>query len=317
MKIQTRFATFVIIIVSFASFFGGYIQSSYLSQANQLKEDALLLQADLDRMERKALNLYQDCIDKMYEENRLFHEAQSLDIEFRELNNTLNWDQRDGYIWRIKESIYQSGVYASWNPLSTIWFHFNQTTNNLVIARENDDGYDYAITHAQFIEYNTNVAVNPSIGPLVQLRDSADEYGNFFSYDYIQALPFEARPMITDDEKFISPGIAYEAKADYFFYTPVHNLQRNITALLEEADILETESQQISLGVSMTTIAVVLATAMASRIEQQMLEHNIAVILKGDSAKRVKIDMLGIVLLILALFLAITSIIIPTLLSAV
>ena len=52
--LKNKIGTIVILLISGLSFLAGFIQESYADAATSLKEDAVILQGQLDRMEGKA-----------------------------------------------------------------------------------------------------------------------------------------------------------------------------------------------------------------------------------------------------------------------
>lgn len=272
---ESKIASVVIIVVSVAGFVSGYSHETYLAEASQLKEETIQLQEVLDRIENRALFLIEQTHDRGYECYSNEVEVTIVDHELRELNSTLGWDERDAYLRRITGLLGATQTLWSQVPLLGVYWHFNQTTSDLVITSEDVEGYDYNITYAQWQEYESEYV--PRLGPLVDILSASESYGHFFSYDYIQALPIEMRPtnVLTGGETFLRIGTGLTAKAEFFFMTPVNNLQEEITSKLELANSLEAQAQRVSVGVSLTTIALVLVTAIGNKIDRRSLEKAI------------------------------------------
>jgi len=53
-KTKSMIATFIILLISGAAFFAGFLQEYYSGQVTDLREEATDIQAQLDRMEAKA-----------------------------------------------------------------------------------------------------------------------------------------------------------------------------------------------------------------------------------------------------------------------
>lgn len=310
MSWQKKFAILVIGIVAAASFYGGFLVDSNLAQVQQLRDEAFALQDTLDRMEARAIYLVEQSHDRLYQAADIGVDAVLLDIELEQLNNTLIWDERDAYLWRIIYLLNHAQNMQSQIPLMGVFWHFNSSTSDMILATEEDDGFDYNITYDQWLEYQSDYV--SQLGPLVTIANSTEFYGGFFSYDYIQSLPADARPKnyVTGGETFVWIGTGVSAKCEFFFYTPVRILQDDITARLELANTLESQVKQLSLGVSLTTVAMILATAVAGRFDQHSISEKLKTLLREEEV-RVSTDIFGIVLLILAILLVVTTVVIP------
>ncbi|MGY5881318.1 MAG: hypothetical protein RTV31_13780 [Candidatus Thorarchaeota archaeon] len=311
MSWQNKFAIVVIGIVAAASVYGGFLVDNNLAQVQQLREEAFALQDTLDRMEARAIYLVEQSHERLYHAGDIEVEAFLLDIELEQLNVTLIWDERDAYLWRIIFLLNHAQNMESQIPLMGVFWHFNTSTSDMVLATEEEDGFDYNITYNQWLEYETDYA--PQLGSLVTVYNSTEYYGGYFSYDYIQSLPAGARPInyVTGGETFVRIGTGITAKCEFFFYTPVRILQDDITARLELANSLESLAKRLSLGVSLTTVAMILATAVASRFDQHIVNEKLKTLLKEEGEVRVSTDIFGIVLLVLAILLVVATVYIP------
>jgi len=142
-----------------------------------------------------------------------------------------------------------------------LYRHFKTTTSSFYIAREDPDGYDFLVTG------ETWQAFVDSYGLPVEVY-SAEEYygGSFKQFAEIKAHVNHPVDPVTWQEIFIQVGGALEFKLDYFLFSQVRTLQDEINEKLDEANILENQANGIALGVSLTTVGVILSTPMVTRL---------------------------------------------------
>ena len=139
---------------------------------------------------------------------------------------------------------------------------------------EETDGYNFSISwemwQAFIVEHGSPVSIE---SPL-------QSYGVFFSYSAIQALPDGFRPIDdeTGEEIFIRENAGVEFLAEYFLLSQIQVLQSQINEKLAEASAQGAVAERISVTVSLTTVAMLLATAMASRVNEREVMDEITVL---------------------------------------
>ena len=287
------------------AFFAGLMQENLASKAGSLKDQVTDLQDTLGRMESKALFfLNHDLrIAAFTLENKV--EITLLDRELESLNSTLTPEERENYLRTIVELIIHDQNLINVYLVIDLYKHFNASTNDFVIATEAADGYHYRITWDMWQRYVDNK------GLPIRFSNAYEAYGNLWSYSMIQSLPLAWHPYspITGKEIFVRE-IGLIMALDFFLYSPIMLTQDVIAIKLYNARILESQAQYISLGVSLTTVSMVLASAMITRINHKKIEYEFT-LLKEKEGKEVKRkpDILSIPVLIVAALLSTLGII--------
>ncbi|MFX0081810.1 MAG: hypothetical protein ACFE94_08660 [Candidatus Hodarchaeota archaeon] len=308
MKFRTKYlaAYGIILFISGTAFIAGLLQENLTSEANLAKQEVADLQDTLERMEAKALFLTNRDIANTYKSIDIRFEATLVDNELDLLNTSLNPNEREVYIRKIVELlIYAQGMQ---NTLLIIhlYRHFNISTDDFMIAFEEADGYDYFITYEMWQTYNS------LYGSPVYIWTAYDYYGLYFSYPLIQLKAPQFRPHDPDTslEIFIFEGGGIESVLDYFLYTQIREIQDQKNFKSEKANILEAKASYISLGVSLTTISMVLASAMITRINHKKMEHEFAILKEIEGRKEeIKPDIISIPILVIATVLSILGMI--------
>ncbi len=308
MKFKTKYYVVygIILFISGTAFIAGSLQENLSSQANSIQGQVLDLQDTLIRMESKAFFLTSRDISTTYKSIDIRLEAMLVDNEFDYLNSTISQNQRDFYVKKIVELlIYSQGMQ---NTLTVVhlYRHFNVTTADFVIAFQESDGYDYRITYEMWQMYNS------LYGSPVYIWNASDYYGPYFSYSVIQALAPEFRPHDPDTgyEIFIFEGGGIESIMDFFLYDQVRDIQDEINEKSGRVNNLESQATYISLGVSLTTVSILLSTAMITRVNHKKIEHEFK-LLKEKEGREVSIehDYLSVPVLVIATFLSTLGII--------
>ncbi|NVM56382.1 MAG: hypothetical protein HWN66_21975 [Candidatus Helarchaeota archaeon] len=312
-KTKSMIATGIILFISVSAFLAGFLQENYSGQAIDLRKEIAELQTDLDRMEAKALSLTSRDIDFTYSAIECLWEAFNKDLEFKILNSTLLEEERTNYIRQIVRSLQEVLGYS--NPtmilhMYRVWDYYSNL-DDFYIATEETDGYDYIIPRELWDSYISVYGM-----PVVELTPS-EWYGDFFSYDAIQALPLVERPRDPlFGEMFVFESGGIEFLCDYFLFNPVRVLHDDINKKLNKAENLEAQASRIGLGVAMTTVAVVLSAAMANRLNQRKIEREFEKIReKEDRLAKKKRDLISIPILIIAIILSLLGVILPTFLN--
>ena len=195
-----------------------------------------------------------------------------------------------------------------------LYRHFNQTQNNYVIATEENEGYDYAITWKMWQSF-----ISES-GLPVYIWNASEYYGGFFSYSAIQAHPLDLRPLDPDtgQEIFIFESGGIESVVDFFFLSQARALQDQINSKLDDANSLINQADRISLTLSLTTIGVIISTAMVNRLNQKKLEHEFAILNEKEGRpNEKKWDLISIPVLIIAIVLSIIGVVFPLILNLI
>ncbi len=315
MKFKTKsvIATVIILFISGSAFLAGFLQEFYAGSAADMRRDAENLQTILIRMENRALFLYEKDIDFTYKSFDHMRQAHLLDVEYDLLYSTLTPNERMNYLVKIVEAL--RSELECWTAMNVvIWYrYFNEHPQwDYNIATKEDDGYDLIINWEMWSSYVS------TYGLPVEVMTPAEYYGNFFSYDDIQSLPFEYRPIdyLTMKEIFFKPIHWVDYICRYFLFEQVRSTQEEIDQMLEVFVNLEAQASSIGLGVAMTTIAVVLSAAMANRLNQKKIESEFEKIReKEERLIKKKHDLISIPVLIIATILSLLGVILPIFLN--
>ena len=92
----------------------------------------------------------------------------------------------------------------------------------------------------------------------------------------------------------------------------MRSLQNDINEKLNNAENLENQASRIALGVALTTVAVVLSTAMANRLNQRKIEHEFEKIKEKEGRLiNKRHDLISIPVLIIATILSLVGVVFP------
>ncbi|MFW9824300.1 MAG: hypothetical protein ACFFE4_15260 [Candidatus Thorarchaeota archaeon] len=295
----------IILFISGTAFIAGSLQENLSTQANTIQAQVLDLQDTVLRMESKAFFLTSRDITTTYKSIDIRLEAMLVDNELDLLNATISQAQRDFYVKKIVELLIYSQGMQNTLLIIHLYRHFNVTSVDFAIANQNSDGYDYRITYEMWQYYNNQ------FGSPVYIWNATDYYGLYFSYPLIQALAPEFRPHDpeTELEIFIYEGGGIEGLMDFFLYNQVREIQDEINKKSGLVHSLESQATYISLGVSLTTVSMLLATAMITRINHKKVEHEFNILKEKDGREvRIQRDFLSIPVLVIAAILSVLGV---------
>ncbi|MFW9993698.1 MAG: hypothetical protein ACFFD4_16750 [Candidatus Odinarchaeota archaeon] len=295
------FAAVVIIIVTALAFVAGYAQNQFAASSNEYERVAA-------RIEEKSRFLKDLDRGYYYESLNLFTEAAVIAIKYWaiEVNGPgLTAKELIEYQLDFVQKVWDANnLVVSTVAVEVIHSTFisNPTTQECVLAEKKKDGYDYIITRDHWEKYQPLVTVSKQV---------------FLS-------TFMALGPILADITYLTDEIdTYTYPAPYVFYRlDWDNIAELYGGPLNDATAasikLQDIANQITMAVSVTTIATVLATAMASRVDNKETEHSFSVIHDGmniPAAKRKgSRDKLAYLGLLLAVFISAGGLILPVIL---
>ena len=301
-------ATLTILLISGIAYVAGTLQEGFSSTAVQKEDEARELQADLERMESRTYYLMERDITRVRMYGDLLSDVWHVDMEFELLNNSLIPEEREVYVRRIADMISQLQSYQSMLLILHLYRHFNGTANTYWIASEENEGYDFSVTWEMWQAFTSEH------GSPVAIQTPLQFYGGFFAYPAIQALPYAFRPVDheTGAETFIIENTGIEFFFEYFLLSQIQVVQDQIDEKLQEANSQSAIADKVSLAVALTTVAMLLATAMASRINEREVVSEVVALRKelGQDARLVRdygtvpILIVAIALALLGLYLA-------------
>jgi hypothetical protein len=194
--------------------------------------------------------------------------------------------------------------------ISDMFIHFLGSNGDFIIEGE---GYTLVISESRWNEWNSEYGIP------IEVMTPFEYYGQFESYEDIQALPLDGRP-----QNYLFNHLGYGQEEfprivgwvpdmfPFFLGYELSEYNQEIITLRSEITILETLISRIGLGVSLTAVAVILSSAMGNRINQRKTDRNFE-ILKQKEGIRIekKKDLISIPVLIIATLVSLLGIILP------
>ncbi len=298
MKIIRYIPIIAILIVSVSAFFAGFMQNDYSVEADSLRKQRDDLQYQISRMEAKANSIYIHDIQNNDLGITYLFDAIMLDNQLSIVNDTLLPEQRDEYLTQIAWNLRWYSFTQTTLEEVKMFFHFQNTTSDYIIASKEIDGYEYNISKNLF----------DSIQP-AKNTSAFDFYGDYYSYDSII--------LIGHAPKFIVQW-ADTGDSRWILRIPIDNLQAEVNSLSGQITDYEKQSESIGLWVSLTTVAAILSAAMANRVNEKKTDHDLSVIRADITDQKTRIvpetDLISIPILLLAALLSSLGVLIPILL---
>ena len=304
MNIIHKVPIFVILFVSASAFIAGFYQSDFSSKATNLRQTRSDLEFQLARMQDtvNTLIVSETIID--LESWGFYNDAGIADLELNQTWNIITSEERSVLTFLIIEYLLRFQEYQLNLITGKMYQHFQVSSSDYVIASKEIDGFDYKVSKSIFDEFDP-----------VYESTAEDRVGWFFMYDVFSAKSYSPTHFI--ELKRVYKGYP----DDYFkrvFYKPIENLQEEITSISHLIEDNESRADTIQLAVSITTVSVILSTAMANRINEKKTESELSIIKAAVSDQEVEIvsksDKISVPVLITAAILSSLGIIIPILL---
>jgi len=240
-------------------------------------------------------------VTRIREYGDLLMEVYWMDREFELLNSSISPERREMYVRKVADMLDQLNSYQSMLLILFLYRHFNRSTDTFWIASEDGEGYDFSVTWDMWTNFISEH------GSPVKIETPTEYYGHFFSYPAIQALPYPMRPQDheTGAEMFIREDAGVEFLCEYFLLSQVQVLQDQIDGKLVEANTNEAMANRISVTVSLATVAMLLATAMANRAnEREAIDEIVALRVEMGQEVALERDYSTVPILIVAIALA-------------
>jgi hypothetical protein len=304
MNLKNKVPIFVILFVSASAFIAGFYQSDFSSKAANLRQTRADLEFQLARMQDTVNTLIVSEIIVDLESWGFYNDAGIADVELNSTWDNITWSERNVLTFTIIDYLLRFQEYQLNLITGKMYQHFQISSSDYVIASIENDGYDYKITKSIFEEFEP-----------VYETTAEERVGWFFTYDIFSSKSYA--PTYFIELKRVYKGYP----EDYFkrvFYKPVENLQEEITKISQLIEENENRADTIQLAVSITTISVILSTAMANRINENKTEYDLSIIKATLSDEKVEIvaksDKISIPVLLTAAILSSLGVLIPILL---
>lgn len=310
--------TIIVIVISFIAFTSGYLENEIISDISGLKEEIIDLQNDLDLVESKSQSILNKEIDIFIESKQIFLETQILSDELFLLQSEISNSEKMAYLNRISKLLIESQ--ERMNNLLTVrlyyWFEYYSITTPFVISEAVGEFSEFEITKTRWDAYQPFPAI-------VNVFNSFEYYGFTGFYDNISAdyTVYNRYIEISDQEEVFVRAIEVlqlEKHIDALLFAQTRELKTEINQKVKSINMMEKELSQVSSGVSIITIAIILSAAMVARLSDQSLEKDFDKIKELVSQEQIidakKRDYISMPVLILALLISIASLFIPLLL---
>ena len=305
--VKRHLSIVIIFLVASLAFTAGYIQNDYVSKAETARDEANDYQFNVVRIEERLRSINnrdgERSIEAISKNGELLYYA----LKYFTINSTLSEAEREVYRLGFAEIVYERDILI----ISTMAYIIHEEFTNdpfleeYLLATIENDGFEYKITREQWEIYtpaylilkeNYYEQLGLSIAPgLVEDLDYYVFYEEVGGNDYFNNLDW-------DNIGSLMRG-PYHAEIE-------KQLEKEV-----EAERYETLASKITIGVSITTIATILATAMGNRISykesNQILLELRADINNDPSLVRRKRDFSSFLGLFLALIIATLGLILP------
>lgn len=297
----------IIILVSFFAFAAGYTQNIFVEKADAFSETAGEHEYNAMRIEQRLRTISNNDATQMFKVGEKSYELVFLAIEYTTVESTLTEIEKEIYRLDFAKILMERSFAVYSTTTYSIHKEFTETSNQeYIITEESSHGFDYIIERDDWQTYTplflvtrntlfTQLGLYPTLQTITDdldfyiQFDKPDGGGSFWQFDF--------------------------SNAGYLLQIPFQNevvLQLENT---DKANTYQSIADQITIGVSVTTIATVLSTAMASRLESKKSDHEISVlradIIKDPSVIKTEKDKLAIIGLTSALVIAALGLLLP------
>ena len=296
MDYMKNLPTGIILLISASAFLAGLIQTEMNSNIITLTQEKNLLENRLDQMREKANDIYIHDLLLINEATRRVTEIRLLDFDLLHKGGNLTAEELNAIHAKITWLLWQMQSYLKVLDLSEIYRHFLVNTSDYIIASKEVDGYEYTITKKYHDE-----------NKVIENLTATEVYGMLHSF--------------TELSGWEAPEWFYYPVGDFrtYLYAPLKAVRDKIDDLAVRTDTLSFNADRIGLGVSLTTIAVILSAAMATRMNEKKMTHDLSVIQAELDQGKTEIisesDLIPISVLLIAATLSILGVIIPIIFS--
>lgn len=305
--LKKHLAILIIFLVSGLAFTAGYIQNDYGSKAEKARDDANDYQFNAVRMEEKLRSIMNSDGDRTLEAISKKYDITYHALEYLAVNSTLTETEREVYRLKFAKIVGERNLLIVGTTAYIIHeeFTLDSSLEEYPLATIENDGFDYKITREEWERYTP---------AYLTLKDT-----------FYAEIGLSISPGLVEDLEYYT--FYEEAGGNEYFiildWGNIGNLLRGpyhaeIEKQLDkevEADSYETLANKITIGVSITTIATILATAMGNRISDnesnRILSEIRADINNDPSYSRGKRDFSSYLGLILSLIIATLGLILP------
>ena len=300
-----RIAFFIIILVTIFAFIAGSIQNDIRLKADDARSRALRHQDNVEKISDRIAILSNLDGSQSLRAIDYFTEGAILALEYSVISDTLTADEDLIYQLKFMAAMVQGNNLIKTTFAGLMHFEFLEESNMdyYEITTEEKAGVDYNISRDEWEtftplysipkeQYYLNLGLESILDDLDDLDDgweSADPDAEIFQLDWDNIYSLYRGPLWVE----VKNQLDMEKLADYY----------------------ESVANRITIGVTITTVATILAAAMGSRMAEKKSDHHFSVVLsdmKGDTSLiEGEFDYLAFLGLILALILSLFGLYLP------
>ena len=320
-KFLTYFPTIAILIVSLAAFIPGIIASEFKTDLEVNKSQLVELQDTYNWMGDEAQYIFSHDSNLYGLAWQEIQEAKILDIEYSFLvaANQTSALVNITYMNKIINHLQTAAIITMQTISNDIWNNFNTNPLNSYNVGYSSSGFAYIIEADVY--FAKPLYINTTVDDFVN-----NIYGMFYTEpgqklffnDTMTLLETEYSDFLDDNFAWLeAPGEVFSLTKDCNLYNvtqdSVIHLGDYIIETYDEIRFADDMVNSLETVVSIMTVATLLASAMASRLADRKVYHQISIIrsdIKDDKDQIIKeVDTFSVVILILAIILALAGLV--------
>ncbi|MFW9853202.1 MAG: hypothetical protein ACFFDS_09675, partial [Candidatus Thorarchaeota archaeon] len=264
MKIKkSTIASLIIIMISILAFGAGFLQENVVSEATTLKIEVSEKEFDLERIDLRIRELVEDDRISARKATDEWHIAYKLAIELEITNDTLTVVERDLLMNLIARALENFNFFASLMNEAVLYnyWYIDDNTSDYIFNTEEKDGYDLNYSKEEYSTFNASKSFLYIVNEEEILNDFPFK-DEIIAYGIIPTEFYSWR--------------SYNFKE--FLDQPLNTLQQEISDLKLVISELESKGSLFDYGVSLITVATILAAAMASQMNDKEREKEFSLI---------------------------------------
>jgi len=299
----------IILFVSGSAFLAGFLQSEYAEDAETLRQDAIYHQELSNEMKNTFLRLNGDEFREYDKAVAYQVQAVNLIIDFLNIASQLTPEETQSYLDRIAYNYWQMewALESTWSFLIFYHFEIDEFDESYVLDVYLDLNYTFWLTKEMYFSYTRPITILTAEEFLTEnlvetgIVSSEEEsiipliINNSFMPEILVSIEFDTLTDIVTNQAFKEKVLASE-KA-------------------KQANTTEQLANRITVGVSITTVASILAAAMSNRLENRQRDEHLskirADILEDETLIVSGRDLLSVLVLILSAIIAVIGLLYP------
>ncbi|MFW9915124.1 MAG: hypothetical protein ACFFGZ_05890 [Candidatus Thorarchaeota archaeon] len=305
MSIAKYFPFIVIVFVSACAFLAGYVQSNIAEAGEGYREDAQTHERNVDRMLDRLEFISSIDKNQYFEALQLEEDAIFLALKYWWYHDNYTEFERELLLIDMFQKFHGSIGLINSSVVGIIENDFKKgLSTTYEFATKEKYGYNYIITREDWLEYDP-IKEYTRAQYLALERNSALSEA-ISDYPEIEALGMYGADIFLD----LDSDNWYD-----LYRQPIWHEMDKMQDAQELADRYDNYVNRITIGVAITTVATILVAAMASRISDKEMDHDLSVIradvLKNKALVISERDMLAYLVLVVAVIISVVGLIIP------